>query len=256
MSTPTALPALADNYIWAVTSAGGNALIVDPGEARPVLEAMEQGLRPRAILVTHHHHDHTGAVQMLAERCGATVYAPADERIAVDCVRVGEGDTVDVDALDLTFRVIEVPGHTLSHVAFVGDGLAFTGDTLFSLGCGRVFEGSHAQMFESLERLAALPTQTRICCGHEYTLANAAFALAVEPANSALIERAAEARETRAAGAPTLPVRLASELRTNPFLRCRVPELAHRVAEQTGCDPSDPAAVFAALRRWKDGFTA
>lgn len=256
MSTPTALPALADNYIWAVTGAGGNALIVDPGEARPVLEAMEQGLRPRAILVTHHHHDHTGAVQMLAERCGATVYAPADERIAVDCVRVGEGDTVDVDALDLTFRVIEVPGHTLSHVAFVGDGLAFTGDTLFSLGCGRVFEGSHAQMFESLERLAALPSETRICCSHEYTLANAAFALSVEPGNLALIERVAQARKARAEGAPTLPTSLASERQTNPFLRCRQAAVAMRAARQSGCDWSDAVAVFSALRRWKDGFAS
>ncbi|HRO87017.1 MAG TPA: hydroxyacylglutathione hydrolase [Chiayiivirga sp.] len=256
MPLPTALPALADNYIWALAGTNGRAVIVDPGEAAPVLEAMEQGLRPCAILVTHHHRDHTGAVDALAERCGAIVYAPDDPRIAGDCVRVGEGDVVNVAQADLSFSVMAVPGHTRSHIAFAGEGLVFTGDTLFSLGCGRLFEGTPAQMFDSLERIAALPPETRVCCGHEYTLGNAAFALTVDPGNLALVRRAAQAREARALGNPTVPISIGSEQDTNPFLRCREPRLAARVAEHGGCDAADPVAVFAALRRWKDGFAA
>ena len=252
MPFPTALPALSDNYIWTLAEAGADAIIVDPGEAEPVLAAMRQGLRPRAILVTHHHHDHPDAVATLAERCGATVYAPDDARIAGEFVPVREGDRIEMAGLDL--RVMEVPGHTRSHVAYIGEGLAFTGDTLFSLGCGRLFEGTPAQMFDSLERLAALPPETRVCCAHEYTLANASFALTVEPGNPALAERAAQARAARAAGLPTLPISMDSERKTNPFLRCREPRLAARVAEYAGCDPADAVAVFTALRRWKDGF--
>lgn len=254
MLLPTALPALADNYIWALAGTNGHAVIVDPGEAEPVLAAMEQGLRPCAIFVTHHHRDHIGAVDALAERCGAIVYAPADPRLASDGVRVGEGDVVNVSRAGLSFSVMAVPGHTQSHLAFVGEGLVFSGDTLFSLGCGRLFEGTPAQMFDSLERLAALPPETQVCCGHEYTLGNAAFALGVEPGNLALMNRAAQAREARALGQPTLPVSIGSERITNPFLRCREPQLALQVADHTGCDRSDPVAVFAAMRRWKDGF--
>lgn len=256
MLHPIALPALADNYIWALAGANGAAVIVDPGEAEPVLKAMEQGLRPCAILVTHHHRDHIGAVETLAERCGAIVYAPEDPRIAGDFVRVGEADVVEVRQAGLSFSVMAVPGHTRSHIAFAGEGLVFPGDTLFSLGCGRLFEGTPEQMFGSLERLAALPPETQVCCAHEYTLGNAAFALAVEPGNAALVRRTARAREARALGNPTLPVSIGSERDTNPFLRCREPRLAACVADHAGCDASDPVAVFAALRRWKDGFTA
>ena len=150
--------------------------------------------------------------------------------------------------------MLHVPGHTLTHVAYVGNGTAFTGDTLFSLGCGRLFEGTPTQMLASLERLAALPQQTRVCCGHEYTLANGAFALQVEPDNAALAQRLTQARAARAQGRPTLPVSIAGERATNPFLRCHQPQVAARVAAHCGSDATDALDTFAAMRRWKDGF--
>ncbi len=254
MPALTPLPALRDNYIWTLTGTNGCAVIVDPGEADPVRSALERGVRPEAILLTHHHADHIGGAFELAQDLGIPVFAPLDPRIEGDCLRVREGDSVRLPNSGLRFTVFEVPGHTLSHVAYVGEGVAFTGDTLFSLGCGRLFEGTPAQMLESLGRLAALPPETRICCGHEYTLSNAAFALAADPENRALHERFAQARAMQARGEPTLPVTLAVELETNPFLRCAEPQLAARIAARDGVAANDTVAVFAALRRWKDGF--
>ncbi|MCX7563916.1 hydroxyacylglutathione hydrolase [Xanthomonadaceae bacterium XH05] len=256
MPSPTALPALRDNYIWTLAGANGRAVVVDPGEAAPVLTAMEQGLRPCAILLTHHHADHIGAAAELAERCGVPVYAPEDRRIDCASSRVGEGDAVDLPAAGLRFTVMQVPGHTLTHIVYVGEGVVFTGDTLFSLGCGRLFEGSPAQMFDSLQRIAALPGDLQLCCGHEYTLANAAFAQVVDPTNPALAQRIGQARAARALDRPTLPVLLATELATNPFLRCDDPQVAASVAAQCGSQASDALDTFAALRRWKDGFVA
>ncbi len=255
MTSPTALPALDDNYIWLLGKAGGRAVIVDPGAAKPVRDALDRGPPPCAILLTHHHHDHIGAAAELARHWRIPVLGPVDERIDADR-RVREGDRIDLPEAGLELQVLEVPGHTRSHVAYLADGVLFSGDTLFSLGCGRLFEGTPAQMLASLDRLAALPAQTRVCCGHEYTLVNAAFATCVDPDNAALAARIAEARAQRAAGRPSVPSTIASERASNPFLRCDDPALARRVAERSGSDPNDRIATFAALRHWKDGFVA
>ena len=254
-----ALPTFNDNYIWVLQSTDGGALIVDPGEAAPVLRAADAGLRPEAILLTHHHPDHVGGVpDLLARWPGLPVYAPEDPRIAHATHRVADGDRIEIGewALD----VIAVPGHTLSHVAFhLADGdppLLFCGDTLFSLGCGRMFEGDAPQMLASLDRLAALPGQTRVCCGHEYTLSNAAFARVVDPDNEALMRRLEEARAMRAADRPTLPAVLSDECAANPFLRTRAPAVVAAVQRRLGRSPTSDVEVFAELRRWKDGFAA
>lgn len=249
------LPALGDNYIWTVADADGGALVVDPGEAAPVLRAAGDGLRPHTVLLTHHHADHIGGVaQLRAQWPGLRVVAPDDVRIDTATERAGDGDALAVGGW--RFDVLAIPGHTRSHVAFHGEGLLFCGDTLFSLGCGRMFEGTAPQMLASLDRLAALPGDTRVCCGHEYTLANAAFATEVEPENPALQRRAADAAAQRARGAPTLPTRLADERAANPFLRVDQPTVRARVAAHLGHAPGDRAEVFAGLRGWKDGFRA
>ena len=252
-----ALPAFDDNYIWLLQDAG-QVLVVDPGEAAPVLEAASSGLRPDAVLLTHHHGDHVGGVPELLQRWpDLEVIAPVDERIAHATRRVGEGDAFEL--CGRAFEVLGVPGHTRSHIAFhaaADGGILFSGDTLFSLGCGRLFEGSPAQMHRSLSRLAALPGSTRVCCGHEYTLANAAFARAVEPGNAALARRTEEVHAMRTANRPTLPSSLADELACNPFLRCDQPQVIEAAARQAGQPPGGPVETFAALRAWKDGFRA
>ena len=251
------LPAFDDNYIWTLSAGDGDgqAVVVDPGEAGPVLAAADQGLRPGAILLTHHHADHVGGVAELLRRWpGLPVHAPGDERIAQASQRVGDGDRVA--AGPWSFEVIAVPGHTVSHIAFHGHGLLFCGDTLFSLGCGRLFEGSPAQMLASLDRLATLPGTTRVCCGHEYTQSNAAFARAVDPDNTALARRSEEVTSMRRSGQPTLPTTLADELACNPFLRVDAPAVHAALATHEGQAPGDRVEAFAALRRWKDGFRA
>ena len=250
-----ALPAFADNYIWVLRDGAGRALVVDPGDAQPVLDAVGAGPPPHAVLLTHHHHDHIGGVAALRARWpGLPVFAPQDDRIDAGASVVEDGQVFD--AGPWRFRVLAVPGHTRSHVAYHGEGLLFCGDTLFSLGCGRLFEGTPAQMLASLRRLAALPGDTRVCCGHEYTLANAAFARAVDPLNPHLRQRADEARTARAEGRPTVPVSMASERACNPFLRSEAPAVRAAIAGHLGRAPHDDADAFGALRLWKDGFRA
>ncbi|MBW3550851.1 MAG: hydroxyacylglutathione hydrolase [Proteobacteria bacterium] len=255
-----ALPAFDDNYIWTVSADDGSALIVDPGQASPVFAAAEQGLRPLAVLLTHHHDDHIGGTPALLQRWPELpIYAPFDDRISTATERVGDGDRVQIGPWSLD--VLAVPGHTRSHVAFhlvnaPGDGLLFCGDALFSLGCGRLFEGTPAQMHGSLSRLAALPDRTAICCGHEYTLSNAAFACVVEPDNQALRQRVDEVRALRHAGRPSLPVTLAEERAGNPFLRTDCPAVIAAVHARLGRPPRDAVETLAELRRWKDGFRA
>lgn len=249
------LPALTDNYIWTLASGEADTVIVDPGDATPVLDAADSGMRPAAVLLTHHHPDHIGGTAALMRRWpDLPVFAPHDARIDLPCHRVSEGGTVEIQGW--RFTVMEVPGHTLSHVAYFGHEIVFSGDTLFSLGCGRLFEGSPAQMLASLDRLAALPPGTRVCCGHEYTVANAAFARTVEPANAVLGKRAEAAKALRRAGRPTLPSLLGDELAANPFLRVDIPEVGDAIASHLGRAPGDRVAAFAELRRWKDGFVA
>lgn len=251
-----ALPAFEDNYLWFLHD-GQRALVVDPGDAEPVLEALQRlGLQLQGILVTHHHGDHTGGVAALRQATGATVYGPARERIPEPYQALHGGQTVSV--LSLGWQVIDVPGHTAGHIAYyapaVDDApLLFCGDTLFSGGCGRLFEGTPAQMLASLDALAALPPATRVCCAHEYTLSNLRFALAVEPGNAELINYARQCQQQREQGQSTLPSTIGTERAVNPFLRSRQPAVAQAVRAHA---PSayDEVAVFAALREWKNSF--
>ncbi|WP_295359837.1 hydroxyacylglutathione hydrolase [Arenimonas sp.] len=249
-----ALPALQDNYIWLLAGSDGACVVVDPGDAAPVFEAAARGLRPVAVLITHHHPDHIGGVDALLARFPVPCFGPDDPRIPAAATRVGDGDRVDVPALGVAFDVMAVPGHTRSHLAFHGAGVLFCGDSLFSLGCGRLFEGTPEQGLASLDRLAALPGDTVVCCTHEYTQANGRFARAVEPDNPARDARVAEVDAQRARGEPSLPTTIASELACNPFLRVDAPGVRATLAQRLGGEPRDRVQAFAALRAWKDGF--
>ena len=236
---------------------GHHALVVDPGDAQPVLEALQrEGLQLQTILVTHHHLDHVGGVDALRQATGATVYGPANENIPAPLVKLHGGDSVQ--SLGLQFKVIDVPGHTAGHIAFYceamdGAPLLFCGDTLFSGGCGRLFEGTPAQMLASLESLAALPGNTRVCCTHEYTLSNLKFALAVEPGNAALVAYHGRCQELRAKGQPTLPSSIALERDINPFLRSQQPEVLAS-ANRFDAGMTAQSGAFATLRHWKNSF--
>lgn len=252
----TPLPAFSDNYLW-LLARDGRAAIVDPGDAQPVLRALaDRQLKLEAILVTHHHGDHTGGVMALRET-GARVYGPRTERIAGVDVTLAGGDRIDV--LGLPLDVLDVPGHTAGHIAYVAATLAppavFCGDTLFACGCGRLFEGTPAQMLASLDALAALPPATSVFCAHEYTLANIRFALAVEPGNRALQQRARDAAALRERSEPTVPSTVELERATNPFLRSDAPAVrAAAVAHAGAAAGRDRVQTFAALRAWKDSF--
>lgn len=256
------LPVRVDNYIWILSDSRGRALVVDPGEAGPVLDAANDGeFAPAALLLTHHHADHVGGAQAMLRRWpDLPVYGPDDDRVGLPTRRPADGEAFEVAGWRI--RSLHVPGHTRSHVAFFVDALdghdpvLFCGDTLFSLGCGRLFEGDAAQMHASLDRLARLPRATRVCCGHEYTLANAAFAAVVEPDNAALARRMKEARTMRDAHRPTLPSTLGDELDCNPFLRCREPAVVAAAARRLGRMPAGEVETFATLRAWKDGFAS
>lgn len=248
------LPAFTDNYLWTLAT-DGQALVVDPGDAA-VVEAWlaANGLRLAVILVTHHHPDHTGGLAALRQRHAVRVFGP-DEGIAGIDHLVCDDERLDLGPFGEA-RVLAVPGHTLGHVAYhlPAAELLFCGDTLFSAGCGRLFEGSPAQLHQSLGRLAALPDGTRVCCTHEYTQANLRFAAAVEAGNPALATRQTEVEALRRQGLPSLPVRLDAERRYNPFLRCQVPAVVAAASAHAGRQVAPGEDCLAVLRAWKDVF--
>ena len=247
------IPAFKDNYIWLLRK-GASAVVVDPGDARPVLEVLQrEGLTLSSILVTHHHADHQGGVGSLLAHYPAEVYGPATESITGITQSLYGGETIRITSLGAEFQIVAIPGHTLGHIAYYGSGCLFCGDTLFAGGCGRLFEGTPTQMHDSLTRLSAFPGQTAVYCGHEYTEANLRFALAVEPGNGVLRERVNEVAAVRAKGKATVPSTIALEKATNPFLRCGEPEVIAS-AQSRVARAVEPVDVFAALREWKNGF--
>lgn len=256
MSPVLHVRAFQDNYIWLVRGASPtHVAVVDPGDAGPVFGFLRrEQLLPCAVLCTHHHADHVGGAAALREAYQAPVYGPANESIASVTHPLRDGDRIDLPAIDLSFRIFEIPGHTRGHIAYVNEALLFCGDTLFSAGCGRLFEGTAAQMHHSLARLAVLPETTAVYCGHEYTLANLRFARAVEPDNNEVLTYQREAEAARARGEPTLPSTIGRERRVNPFLRAGQAAVQKAAEMHAGTPLVDEVAVFAELRRWKDGY--
>lgn len=252
MDTLSAIPALQDNYIWCFTK-GIDAVVIDPGEAAPVQRWLAgAGYRLHDILLTHHHPDHQAGVPALVAATGARVWGAAADRHRLPPLdhALAEGDSIRVPGAEL--QVLETPGHTVGHISLFGGGRLFCGDTLFSAGCGRMFEGQPGQYHHSLMRLAALPGDTAVHCTHEYTVGNLAFAVSLTPDDATLAEALAAARAKRDRGAITLPSTLAWEQRHNPFLRCAEPVIAAAV----GRAGAEPPTVFAALRAAKDVFRA
>jgi hydroxyacylglutathione hydrolase len=252
-----AVPAFSDNYLWMLVN-GRSAVVVDPGDAAPVAAFLEErDLTLTAILATHHHGDHVGGLTALANRWKCPVFGPAHEAIAGLTRTLVEGDSVEVPGLGEAFDVLDVPGHTAGHIAYVRRGeppMVFCGDTLFACGCGRLFEGTPAQMVGSLAKLKALRPDTLAYCAHEYTMSNIRFAEAVEPSNAALRERKAREAAKRARNEPTVPMRIAEELQTNPFLRWDAPEVIASASRHAGRPLHSPIEVFATVREWKNGF--
>ena len=254
--TITPIRALRDNYIWMIARAGcDRVVIVDPGESAPVLSVLgSAGLKIAAILVTHHHPDHVAGIRRLAAEAAVQVFGPQIEQIPARTDGVADGDRVVIAALALEFRALSVPGHTLGAIAYLGHGAVFSGDTLFTGGCGRLFEGTPKQMCASLDKLAALPKTTNVYCGHEYTLANMMFAAAVEPDNQAVMERREYTESRIAAGMPCVPSTLQCEIETNPFLRCRESSVRRAAESYSGRHLERPEEVFAVIREWKNHF--
>ncbi len=258
MITITPLPAFSDNYIW-LLQRDGQAVVVDPGDAAPVIAALESsGLALAGILVTHHHFDHIGGIPALLERWQVPVWGPDNPQIDTISQPLRDGDEITV--LGQAFQVIAVPGHTLDHLAYFSPArndqppLLFCGDTLFAGGCGRMFEGTAEVMYASLMTLAQLPPETRVYCAHEYTQANIAFAQAVEPDNVALQQRADDVAQARRRHEPTVPSNMALELCTNPFLRCHIAAVKAAVSAQGLLQGDAESQVFGAVRAWKDNF--
>ncbi len=250
--------AFSDNYIWLLTN-GQTAAVVDPGQSAPVLDTLKRhNLKLVSILLTHHHQDHVGGVSDLVAHSGAQVFGPATEVLPVCDTLLQEDDTLEDASLGFRLTVLDVPGHTAGHIAyagtFEGDSVLFCGDTLFAAGCGRLFEGTPAQMDASMGKLAALPPQTRVYCAHEYTLSNMRWARAVEPDNEVLARWQETAQKTRDQDEPTLPSTIAQELACNPFMRVRQPTVAQAAAQWAQRSLASPVEVFAALREWKNNF--
>jgi hydroxyacylglutathione hydrolase len=254
----TPVPAFKDNYIWMLHDQR-YAVAVDPGDAAPVLAWLQSNkITLAAILCTHHHDDHSGGICELLEVYNVPVYGPRLENIECVSHAVGEGDVVSILELNIEIKVLDIPGHTRGHVAYLfsrnGEYDVFCGDTLFGCGCGRLFEGTPEQLLSSLQILARLPDNTQVYCAHEYTEANIRFALACEPGNAQLKQRETDAHALRAAGCPTLPSTIALEKATNPFLRCTQPEVIHAAQINGATISSNELAVFTALRKWKNNF--
>lgn len=248
------IPAFEDNYIWLIHDET-SAVAVDPGDAEPLLDYLQRNsLRLTAILVTHHHGDHCGGIRDLKQRFDIPVYGPRHETIPGITDAVGEGDRISPKGPGIAFQVMDVPGHTSGHVAYYGINSLFCGDTLFTCGCGRLFEGTPEQMQASLAKFAALPDATRVYCAHEYTLENIGFAKTVEPANAALLDREQRDRLARAQGLPTLPSTIGLEKQTNPFLRWQEPGVITAASHFASRPLTTPTGVFAALREWRDRF--
>ena len=259
----TAIHAFSDNYIWAISSSINNEIsLVDPGDAQVCIDYMEQNqLQLSNVLITHHHADHIGGVKALkayANEKGHSVniYGPATENIPCCEHKLAQDDVVTLTSHNTEFSVIEVFGHTAGHIAYYNKSqdILFCGDTLFSGGCGRLFEGTPAQMHQSLKTLAALPQKTQVYCAHEYTLANLSFALAVEPQNDELIHYYNHATNVRAKKQSTIPTSIAQELKINPFLRCHLESVQQSASEYLDADKLTSLETFTAIRQWKDNF--
>jgi hydroxyacylglutathione hydrolase len=249
-----ALRAFNDNYIWTIRDAG-RAAVVDPGEARPVLDFLRrEKLELVAILNTHHHADHVGGNAELLSHYKVPVYGPHDARIPEVTQRLADGERMTLPHFGVEFEVMEIPAHTRSHIAFYGAGMLFSGDTLFAAGCGRLFEGTPQQMHESLSKLMRVPDNTRVYCGHEYTLANIRFAKAADPGNAALEALEIRAQKLRAQDLPTLPSDIGQEKATNPFVRCTEPAVIASASQYVGKPLKEAVSVLAALREWKNNF--
>jgi hydroxyacylglutathione hydrolase len=254
MLTLIPLPAFDDNYIW-VWHDGRHAVAVDPGDPDPLIDFLDaHRLALTAVLITHHHRDHTGGNTSLRQRTNCAIYAPANPRIPAVTHSVRGGDSVDIAAPALHFDVLATPGHTLDHISYVGHGCLFCGDTVFGCGCGKLFEGDAAMMAASLEAILSLPDATRVCCAHEYTLSNIDFAKTIDGGNPALLERERTDRALRAQNRPTLPSTLALEKATNPFLRFHDPDMTAFAAHYLKRAHPAPHEVFGAIRAAKDAW--
>lgn len=248
------LAAFRDNYIWLVSDTRGRCVAIDPGDPVVTAEAVKTlQLELIALLITHHHHDHTGGIVPLSSLFNIPVYGPLLEAIPGVTHPVGEGNHFSV-LENVEFKVFDVPGHTRGHIAFYTDNHMFLGDTLFGAGCGRLFDGSATQLYSSLNKVAALPTSTLVYCAHEYTSVNLEFAIRVEPDNAAINQRRIRTQRMRAEGQATVPLTLGEEMLTNPFLRCHLPETQHSVQRLRDPNATSPLEVFTALRQWKDVF--
>jgi hydroxyacylglutathione hydrolase len=250
------LPALKDNYIWLLKNkASTHVAIVDPSEAKPLLNLIEsEGLIPVAIMITHHHWDHVGGIAEITDKYNIPVYTPKTEAVDGSTNPVGEGDIVSLPELNLELRILDVPGHTSGAIAYYSEDMVFSGDTLFTAGCGRMFEGTAPQMHASLSKFKSLPDETLLYCGHEYTVSNLQFAATVEPDNKTIQERLCQAKQLRGKNQSTVPATLKLEKESNPFLRCEQTNVIDAVSKYSGKTLDKPHEVFAAMRSWKDNF--